>query len=41
MIFDTVNLFVGQRRGGIRCVSGVCRPFPPFEGVKLELSSRF
>ncbi len=41
MIFDTINLFVGQRRGGIRCVSGVCRPFPPFEGVKLELSSRF
>jgi len=41
MFFDTVNLFVGQRRGGIRCVSGVCRPFPPFEGVKLELSSRF
>ncbi|NUP06456.1 MAG: hypothetical protein HOW73_10395 [Polyangiaceae bacterium] len=41
MIFDTVNLFVGQRRGAIRCVAGVCRPFPPFEGAKLELTSRF
>ncbi len=40
-IFDTVNLFVGQRRGAIRCVSGVCRPFPPFEGAKLEITSRF
>ncbi len=40
-VFDTVNLFVGQRRGAIRCVSGVCRNFPPFEGAKLELTSRF
>lgn len=41
MIFDTVSLFVGQRRGAIRCVAGVCRPFPPFEGAKLEVTSRF
>lgn len=40
-IFDTVNVFVGQRRGAIRCVSGVCRRFPPFEGARLELTSRF
>jgi len=40
-LFDTVNLFVGQRRGAIRCVSGVCRQFPPFEGAKIELVSRF
>lgn len=40
-VFDTVSLFVGQRRGGLRCVSGTCREFPPFEGAKLELVSRF
>jgi hypothetical protein len=40
-LLDTVNVFVGQRRGGLRCVSGVCRPFPPFEGAKIELVSRF
>ncbi|MFO0755818.1 MAG: hypothetical protein U0359_04975 [Byssovorax sp.] len=40
-LFDTVAVFVGQRRGAIRCVSGVCRQFPPFEGAKLELTSRF
>jgi hypothetical protein len=40
-IFDTISLFVGQRRGAIRCVSGVCRQFPPFEGARLELVSRF
>ena len=40
-IFDTVSVFVGQRRGAIRCVSGVCRRFPPFEGAKIEITSRF
>lgn len=40
-IFDTVSVFVGQRRGATRCVSGVCRQFPPFEGAKLEITSRF
>ncbi|WP_437503377.1 hypothetical protein [Sorangium sp. So ce1099] len=40
-IVDTVQLFVGQRRGGLRCVSGVCRFFPRFEGARLELVSRF
>ncbi|MGK4001998.1 DUF6029 family protein [Sorangium sp. So ce1036] len=40
-VVDTVQLFVGQRRGGLRCVSGVCRFFPPFEGARLELVSRF
>lgn len=40
-LIDTVTLFVGQRRGAVRCVSGVCRQFPPFEGAKLEVVSRF
>jgi hypothetical protein len=40
-IFDTVTFFIGQRRGAIRCVSGVCRLFPPFEGAKIEVVSRF
>ena len=40
-LFDGVGLFVGQRRGAIRCVSGVCRQFPAFEGARLEITSRF
>lgn len=40
-LFNAVNLFVGQRRSAIRCVSGVCRVFPAFEGARLELISRF
>jgi hypothetical protein len=36
----TVALFAGQRRGGLRCVSGVCRIFPPFEGGRLDVTWR-
>jgi hypothetical protein len=38
---NNVSLFVGQQRGGLRCVSGVCRVFPPFEGARLESTLRF
>lgn len=38
---SNVSLFAGQRRGGLRCVSGVCRVYPPFEGVRLDVTVRF
>ncbi|HEY3351982.1 MAG TPA: hypothetical protein VGQ83_01915 [Polyangia bacterium] len=38
---STVRLFVGGQRGGLRCVSGVCRQFPPFQGLKAEATIRF
>ena|GEM_PF-336691 len=38
---ESVRLFVGQRRAALRCVGGVCRVFPAFEGARLELVSRF
>jgi hypothetical protein len=37
----SARAFVGQQRGALRCVSGVCRLFPPFEGAKLEVIARF
>ncbi len=37
---SNVSLFVGQRRGAQRCVAGVCRVFPPFEGARLDLTLR-
>lgn len=40
-LLNSVGVFVGQRRGATRCVSGVCRQFPPFEGARLEVTSRF
>lgn len=38
---DLVRVFVGQRREALRCVGGVCRVFPAFEGARLELVSQF
>ncbi|MBX3181100.1 MAG: hypothetical protein KIT72_15545 [Polyangiaceae bacterium] len=38
---SSVSLFVGQRRGSLRCVGGVCRVFPPFEGARLDATVRF
>ena len=38
---SNIALFAGQRRGGLRCVSGVCRVYPPFEGVRVDATFRF
>jgi hypothetical protein len=38
---SSVVLFVGEQRGGLRCISGVCRVFPAFEGMRLEVTVRF
>ena len=37
----SIQLFAGAARGGLKCVSGVCRLFPPFEGVKLQVTWRY
>ncbi len=37
----SLRLFVGQQRGALRCLAGVCRQFPPFEGAKAEAVVRF
>jgi hypothetical protein len=38
---SNISIFAGQRRGGLRCVSGVCRVFPPFEGIRIDATFRF
>lgn len=38
---SNVRLYAGQNRGGLRCVSGVCRDFPAFSGARAELTLRF
>jgi hypothetical protein len=38
---SSIRLFAGGQRGGLRCVSGVCRVFPSFQGVKAEAVLRF
>jgi Family of unknown function (DUF6029) len=37
---SNLRLLVGQQQGGLRCISGVCRVFPAFEGVRAELTFR-
>jgi hypothetical protein len=36
-----LRAFLGSTRGGLRCVSGICRIFPPFEGGKVTFTARF
>ena len=36
----SVQAFVGGNRSGLKCISGVCRVFPAFEGARLEVVVR-
>jgi hypothetical protein len=36
-----VRLFVGGQRAGIKCVNGVCRNYPAFDGARGELVAHF
>jgi hypothetical protein len=38
---SNIRIFVGQQRGGLKCISGVCKVFPDFEGARAELTVRF
>jgi peroxiredoxin len=36
-----VRIFVGANKGGVKCAGGVCKFFPPFEGVRVDSVFRF
>lgn len=38
---SNIRIYAGQNRGGLRCVSGICRVFPSFSGARVELTLRF
>jgi len=38
---SNIRVYAGQNRGGLRCVSGICRIFPAFSGARVELTLRF
>lgn len=38
---SSVRLFAGGQRGGLKCVSGICRVYPEFRGARLEVVLRF
>ncbi|MBA7595212.1 hypothetical protein ES703_02173 [subsurface metagenome] len=37
----TLNIMAGSEKGGLICSGGVCRIEEPFEGIKINLLSRF
>ncbi len=36
-----VRLFAGGQRAGIKCVNGVCRNYPAFDGVRAEIVAKY
>jgi len=36
-----VRLFVGGRAAGLRCINGICRVFPGFNGVNMEIVAHY
>ena len=38
--YFTLKSIVGNQRGGIKCIAGVCREFPAFSGFRLQLIGR-
>ena len=38
---SNIRAYAGQNRGGLKCVSGICRFFPPYSGARVELTLRF
>lgn len=38
---SNLKVFGGQQRGGLKCVSGICKVFPAYSGARVELTVRF
>ncbi|MCC7539717.1 MAG: hypothetical protein IT379_26075 [Deltaproteobacteria bacterium] len=37
----SLRLLAGTQRGGLKCLAGTCRVYPPFAGLRMDLSVRF
>lgn len=37
----SLRLLAGTQRGGLKCLAGTCRVYPPFAGGRMDLSVRF
>lgn len=38
---NSLRLFYGSNKGGVKCSGGVCKFFPPFEGLRIDAILRF
>jgi len=37
----SIRIFYGSNKGGVKCAGGVCKFFPPFEGLRIDGVLRF
>ena len=37
----SIKIFYGANKGGVKCAGGVCKFFPPFEGLRIDAIFRF
>jgi peroxiredoxin len=38
---NAVRIYYGANKGGVKCSGGVCKFFPPFEGLRIDALLRF
>ncbi len=38
---NAIRVFYGANKGGVKCAGGICRFFPPFEGLRVDCFVRF
>jgi len=38
---NSIRIFFGSTKGAVKCSGGICRLFPPFEGLRIEAILRF
>jgi hypothetical protein len=38
---NSIRIFYGSMKGGVKCSGGVCKFFPPFEGLRIDAIFRF
>jgi peroxiredoxin len=38
---NSLRIFYGSNKGGVKCAGGVCKFFPPFEGLRVDFLLRF
>jgi peroxiredoxin len=37
----SIKIFYGSIKGGVKCAGGICKFFPPFEGLRIDALLRF
>jgi hypothetical protein len=38
---NSIRIFYGSNKGGVKCSGGICKFFPPFEGLRIDVLFRF